>query len=110
MTHLSGKNNIVMKKQVIFLGYIPTLHLTPLKQGNKAGNKANKSTKVFICAISVCPANKLQCDNGFCLPYEKRCDGIQDCYYGRDEQDCQCEYQLGKLIMIVILVIVLKTS
>ena len=43
--------------------------------------------------LHACNPEQFACDNAFCITMEKRCDAIEDCVDGSDEQDC------GKLIM-----------
>ena len=43
--------------------------------------------------LHACNPEQFACDNAFCIAMEKRCDAIEDCVDGSDEQDC------GKLIL-----------
>ena len=42
--------------------------------------------------LHACNIEQFACNNAFCITMEKRCDAIEDCVDGSDEQDC------GKLI------------
>ena len=43
--------------------------------------------------LHACSPENFACDNAFCIPMQKRCNGIEDCVAGSDEHDC------GKLII-----------
>ncbi|CAG0891508.1 unnamed protein product [Darwinula stevensoni] len=47
---------------------------------------------VYKCAdASICLQDEWQCQNGLCIPGEKRCDGHFNCYDHTDEFNCKCD-------------------
>ena len=47
--------------------------------------------------IPECPYNQFLCQDGWCIDYEMKCDGNNDCYYHDDEDYC------GKLFVALYL-------
>ncbi|XP_070174426.1 G-protein coupled receptor GRL101-like [Littorina saxatilis] len=41
-----------------------------------------------FCGFAPCLIGEYSCDNGQCVPKEKKCDGWEDCYNGNDESYC----------------------
>lgn len=39
------------------------------------------------CAL--CPREQFKCENGPCIPENKKCNGYPDCSDGSDERDCR---------------------
>lgn len=37
-----------------------------------------------------CPNDKFLCNEGWCIPNDWRCNGVQDCAFGEDEMNCSC--------------------
>ena len=58
----------------------------------KCSNEKTTSYETNL-TMHACSSEHFACDNGFCIPMKKRCDAIEDCLDGSDEQDC------GKLIV-----------
>ena len=57
----------------------------------KCSKEGETSYKIKL-TLHACNTEQFACDNAFCVKMEKRCDAIEDCIDGSDEQDC------GKLI------------
>ena len=51
-----------------------------------------KTSYTTNLTLHACHHENFACSNAFCIPMGKRCDAIEDCMDGSDEQDC------GKLI------------
>ena len=62
---------------------------------NDSAKCSNEKTSSYETNLTMhtCSSEHFACDNGFCIPMKKRCDAIEDCLDGSDEQDC------GKLII-----------
>ncbi|GLH00683.1 Modular serine protease, partial [Gryllus bimaculatus] len=41
--------------------------------------------------IDQCPPQLFRCDNGNCIPHDKKCNSFRDCSDGSDEKDCKIE-------------------
>lgn len=41
--------------------------------------------------------NSFKCPNSYCIPYRRVCDGMSDCSYGEDEQECESQICNGML-------------
>ena len=53
---------------------------------------SNEATYTTNLTLHACNSEHFACENAFCIAMEKRCDAMEDCIDGSDEQDC------GKLI------------
>ena len=62
---------------------------------NDSAKCSNEKTSSYETNLTMhtCSSEHFACDNGFCIQMKKRCDAIEDCLDGSDEQDC------GKLII-----------
>ncbi|XP_077989816.1 uncharacterized protein LOC144444277, partial [Glandiceps talaboti] len=45
-------------------------------------------THLQNCDLYQCPAGMFKCPSSYCIPLHRHCDGVQDCAYGQDEQNC----------------------
>ena len=46
--------------------------------------------------LTKCPMETFTCDNGYCIPFKKRCDGISDCEDESDEEGCKTLVTMDK--------------
>ena len=58
----------------------------------ECSSEGGTSYKTYL-TLHACNAEQFACDNAFCISMEKRCNAIEDCEDGSDEQKC------GKLII-----------
>ena len=47
--------------------------------------KEGKTTYLVNLTFHACSTENFACNNAFCIPMEKRCDGAEDCKDGSDE-------------------------
>lgn len=57
---------------------------------------------IYTCrpleTLQPCQADEWRCENNFCIPKSKRCDGSINCYDRSDETEC-CEFKFLALNM-----------
>ena len=68
-------------------------HLWVIHNDSKKCSNEEKTSYTTKLTLHACNAEQFACNNAFCIEMEKRCDAIEDCIDGSDEQDC------GKLII-----------
>ena len=68
-------------------------HLWKVHNDSEKCMKEGKTIYLANFTLHACSSENFACDNAFCIPMQKRCNGIEDCVAGSDEHDC------GKLII-----------
>ena len=68
-------------------------HLWEVHNDSPKCTKEGRNTYLANLTIHACSVENFACDNAFCIPMGKRCDGIEDCMDDSDERYC------GKLIL-----------
>ena len=68
-------------------------HLWKVHNDSTKCTSEDENTYLANLTLHACSSENFACNNAFCIPMEKRCDGIEDCRDTSDERDCR------KLIM-----------
>ena len=68
-------------------------HLWEVHNDSANCMKEGKTFYLTNLTLHSCSTENFACDNAFCIPIEKRCDGTKDCKDSSDEHNC------GKLII-----------
>ena len=68
-------------------------HLWVIHNDSQTCSSEGGTSYTTHLTLHACGVEHFACDNAFCIPMEKRCNAIEDCIDGSDEQDC------GKLII-----------
>ncbi|KYM93915.1 Serine protease nudel [Cyphomyrmex costatus] len=68
------------------------------KESRKLSHEVNAVTqqKSLYSTLNKCPINYHQCDNRYCIPRKKWCDGRVDCADASDETRCSCRDRISR--------------
>ena len=68
-------------------------HLWKVHNDSTKCTSEGENTYLANLTLHACSSESFACNNAFCIPMEKRCDGVEDCRDTSDERNCR------KLIM-----------
>ena len=68
-------------------------HLWKVHNDSTKCTREGENTYLANLTLHACSSESFACNNAFCIPMEKRCDGVEDCRDTSDERNCR------KLIM-----------
>ena len=71
------------EKSLLLGSHLWMVHNDSVECSSEGGN----SYKTYL-KLHACNAEQFACDNAFCISMEKRCNAIEDCQDGSDEQKC----------------------
>lgn len=71
---------------IIFFHFVN--HIFQIKH-NKHHTKIESSSKWTDDETSCNQDTEFECDGGRCIPISHKCDDIEDCHDGTDEQNCE---------------------
>ena len=64
-------------------------HLWEIHNDSNKCSNTGESSYVTTLTMHACSADYFACDSAFCIAMDKRCDAVEDCDDGSDEQDCR---------------------
>ena len=78
---------------MLFKSLFATLLWVVYNDSAKCSRLEESNLYLTNLTLHACHREQFACNNAFCIAMEKRCDAVEDCVDGSDEQDC------GKLIL-----------
>ena len=70
------------------------LRWTVLQGPSICNKKQNESLDLML---TICDIGNFTCNNGECIPFQKRCNGINDCKDESDEEECKILVTVDKI-------------